>query len=584
MKKAITMLILLCVAAFAQQKGTFTDARDGKKYKIVKIGEQVWMAQNLDYHGEDGYLGLCYGDVPKNKIRKPENCKKYGRLYSWNEAINACPAGWHLSSDGEWRTLVNFLGGSEAAGKKLKAKSGWNKCNYTEQTAEKIDNRGRILAPATVIKHNDCTDEYGFSALPGGHIRSATDTYSYVADGNAYWWTSARGGMATWSWYMGHNYSQVIRELHNIGLLFSVRCVQDSLATAEAAKKAEKIADAANPITTEVTGEVTILRGSTLAKKLAWLDRSTESHNTYIIEVNANENIAQHTFEYNGAINITVILRGDSENRTIRLKTHGNMFIVKQNVTFVLDNNITLHGHNGNNGNMVNVEGGTLKMNDGVTITGNTTYGGVYIEKGTFEMNGGIISGNGKNTDFFGGGVDNRGTFIMNGGTISGNTAVSGGGVYVSNNGTFTMSGGTISGNNSRWGGGVCIQVGTFEMTGGTISGNIATESGGGIHLSGYNYARNTFNMRGGIITANTARERGGGVDIDAPKTFTHIGGIITGYNSDRNDGNVVKDEEGVIARRGHAVRVEKWRKETTAESDDNLSCNNNDCTGAWDD
>jgi len=91
MEKVATILLLICVATFAQQKGSFTDARDGKTYKTVTIGSQTWMAQNLDYHGEDGYLGLCYGDEPKKKIRKPENCKKYGRLYSWNEAINACP-------------------------------------------------------------------------------------------------------------------------------------------------------------------------------------------------------------------------------------------------------------------------------------------------------------------------------------------------------------------------------------------------------------------------------------------------------------------------------------------------------------
>jgi len=121
---------------------------------------------------------------------------------------------------------VNFLGGREAAGKKLKAKSGWNKCNYTEQTAEKIDDRGRILAPAMVIKHDNCTDEYGFSALPGGHIN---DYNSDVDEGNAYWWTSTseREGMAACR-YMGHNYSQVVSVLHYNRLLFSVRCVHGS--------------------------------------------------------------------------------------------------------------------------------------------------------------------------------------------------------------------------------------------------------------------------------------------------------------------------------------------------------------------
>jgi uncharacterized protein (TIGR02145 family) len=130
----------------------FTDTRDKKKYKTVKIGEQVWMAENLNYHGSDGYLGLCYD-------KKPEHCKKYGRLYSWNEAKTACPSGWHLPSDDEWEELIDFAGGDEVAGKKLKAKKGWPEydCRYTTE-----DDRGRTT------KHDVCTDEFGFAALPGG--------------------------------------------------------------------------------------------------------------------------------------------------------------------------------------------------------------------------------------------------------------------------------------------------------------------------------------------------------------------------------------------------------------------------------
>jgi hypothetical protein len=125
-------------------------------------------------------------------------------------------------------------------------------------------------------------------------------------------------------------------------------------------------------VTTNVTGEGTVLSGTAnLSAKLAWLDRSAESHNTYIVEVNANENINPYTFNYSGAINITVILRGVGNNRTIRLSKNGTMFTINGNVTFILENNITLRGHSQNTGSMVSVEGGIFRMNTGSVITGN---------------------------------------------------------------------------------------------------------------------------------------------------------------------------------------------------------------------
>jgi len=286
----------------------------------------------------------------------------------------------------------------------------------------------------------------------------------------------------------------------------------------------------------------------------------------FILEVRADENIAPHTFEYRGAINITIVIRGDNTNRTIRLRSNGTMFTVRPNVTLILDNNITLHGHNGNNNTLINVNGGALIMNHGSTIAGNT--------RGT----GG------------GGGIDvPSGTFTMNGGTISGNKTVDngGGGVCICG-GTFTMIGGIITGNhaacaNERGGGGVLVHSGTFNMRGGTVSGNTACGLGGGV----YRTARGTMNLTGGIITGNSAKEYGGGVYIQvgySGGTFTKTGGTITGYNSDRNNGNVVRDDEGILSRRGHAVYAdENRRKETTAGARDNLNTSQNGAVGGWD-
>jgi len=289
-----------------------------------------------------------------------------------------------------------------------------------------------------------------------------------------------------------------------------------------------------------------------VANELARIQREAESHGTYIIEVSADENIAPHTLEYMGAINVTVILRGIGGNRTLRLATNGTMFTVSSNVTFVLDNNITLQGHSQNTREMVRVNNnGIFKMNDGTTITDNNG-GGVYVLHGSFEMTGGIISGNTRNVwdvsiGTGGGGIFfHGGSFDMKGGSIFGNTTTGlGGGVALAGC-NFNMSGGNISSNNASDGGGVYAQGGTFNMTGGTITNNIAINKGGGVYLR----------------------------DID----FNKGGGTITGYNSDQSNGNVVRDAVGnVIARRGHAVSIGnsvneiKAYKDNTVGSSDNL-------------
>ncbi|MCL2193846.1 MAG: CsgG/HfaB family protein [Treponema sp.] len=285
----------------------------------------------------------------------------------------------------------------------------------------------------------------------------------------------------------------------------------------------------------------TIVPGDSLSEKLVWLQRSANSHGTYILEVRNDETIAPHTFEFRGAINITIVLRGIDENRTIRLGSNGTMFTVRRDITLILDNNITLQGHGQNNGRLVAVAGGIFRMNTGSSIVGNTG-GGVELRSGTFEMNGGTISGNTANRG--GGGVSiSGGTFTMINGTISGNTANRGGGGVstgtIGGAGTFTMRGGIITGNTAHEdGGGVHVQWGNFTMHGGTISGNIAATAGGGVRVGG-NAGRGIFEKRGGTIT---------------------------GFINDPSNGNVVRDGNGVLARMGHAVFVNtNRRRETTA-------------------
>jgi uncharacterized protein (TIGR02145 family) len=180
----------------ASSGNAFTDPRDGKQYKMVEIGNQIWMAENLSYSANGS---KCYEN-------QESNCKKYGRLYNWSTARNACPSGWHLPSDGEWQALVNFAGGKEIAGKKLKAAKGWN---YNDNGTS-----------------GNGTDEFGFSALPGGY-GSSDGSFDYVGN-YGYWWSATEGNAANaWGRGLGYNDASVDRGYDDKTDLFSVRCVQD---------------------------------------------------------------------------------------------------------------------------------------------------------------------------------------------------------------------------------------------------------------------------------------------------------------------------------------------------------------------
>ena len=182
--------------------GNLTD-RDGNSYRTVKIGSQTWMAENLKVRTEGSW---CYGD-------KESNCQKYGRLYNWDAAKAACPAGWHLPSKGEYEILLKSVGGTQDkekvyrwndAGKKLKSTNGWE------------EYKG---------KSGNGDDAFGFSALPAG---GRDYDGGYFDEGYyAGFWSSTEydSGIA----YGMHLYYDVKADLDlNFKyFVFSVRCLKD---------------------------------------------------------------------------------------------------------------------------------------------------------------------------------------------------------------------------------------------------------------------------------------------------------------------------------------------------------------------
>ena len=170
---------------------TMTDSRDGKVYRTVKIGNQVWMAENLNFKVDSSY---CYND-------SAEYCTKYGRLYSWAAANRACPDGWHLPTMDEFDTLFAAAGGESIAGKKLKSASGWR-------------NGG------------NGTDDFGFTALPAG-IRYGKEVYYNYEGDHANFWSSVKNGNDSAKYVnMFYDYDNARPLVHDKNDGMSVRCLK----------------------------------------------------------------------------------------------------------------------------------------------------------------------------------------------------------------------------------------------------------------------------------------------------------------------------------------------------------------------
>jgi len=194
--KLFILAIFLLLSTFystAQVYDTIEDPRDGRQYMTIKIDQQVWMAENLNFKTKRG--SSCYAD-------ERSNCSIYGRLYTWDVVNTACPDGWHASTQNEWHRLVYFLGGPDSAAMHLKLKSRlWNNQNSRDDNSS------------------------GFSAIPAGKrdISNASQSMGYYA----FFWTATESSDYAWSCYMSCSGKDIQFNIlpRNTGL--SLRCVKD---------------------------------------------------------------------------------------------------------------------------------------------------------------------------------------------------------------------------------------------------------------------------------------------------------------------------------------------------------------------
>jgi uncharacterized protein (TIGR02145 family) len=211
--------------------GSITDSRDGNVYKWVKIGSQIWMAENLKYlpsvsastegsQTEPHYYVYGYNGTDVTTAKATDNYKTYGVLYNWAAAMNGenssntipsgvqgiCPEGWHLPSVEEWKQLINYLGGEEVAGGKLKE---IGTINWTTPNTR-------------------ATNETGFTAIPGGS-RSNEGTFLDIGNFGTWHHTGERYDFRSGPPKVSFNNSNISSSRIDLDaeLGFSCRCLKD---------------------------------------------------------------------------------------------------------------------------------------------------------------------------------------------------------------------------------------------------------------------------------------------------------------------------------------------------------------------
>jgi len=201
-----------------ENNGTVTDV-EGNIYSTVKIGNQVWMAENLNttkYRNGDPIPNVT-SDTAWYLLTKgafcnfdndPNNSISYGKLYNWyavNDSRQLAPIGWHVPTHAEWSTLFTFLGGDSIAGAKIKETgiSHWPSPN------------------------SGSTNETGFTAIPGGY-RSEIGDFWFI-NYRGYWWSSSSTPQyLVWYLFLLPNFNGAINDdLRHFSVGLSVRCIKD---------------------------------------------------------------------------------------------------------------------------------------------------------------------------------------------------------------------------------------------------------------------------------------------------------------------------------------------------------------------
>ncbi|MCD4680629.1 MAG: FG-GAP-like repeat-containing protein, partial [Bacteroidales bacterium] len=236
----------------------FTDSRDGQTYNSVLIGDQCWMAENLNIgtmiNGNEEMIDnsiiekYCYDD-------NTSNCDTYGGLYQWNEMMQyvttpgvqgICPAGWYIPTDDEWKILEGTVDSQYPVGDPI-----WNNLGWRGYDAGL-----KLKSTIGWWENGNGTDLFEFTAIPGGW--KGLDGYFGSLGYACFFWSSSEFNSFAWKRLLSYNNDKIYRTNHSMDYGYSVRCLKD-----ETPPQEKTVTTEANPPEGGTTiGDGTYLEGT----------------------------------------------------------------------------------------------------------------------------------------------------------------------------------------------------------------------------------------------------------------------------------------------------------------------------------